>query len=190
MKNILSSIFPHRDDEGVASSGTLPITGAILDDEGGERFKPDLEVVGDRQTDGKIKEEVKREIQNAAVLSVKRLQVLQQGRCPQCGAALNQSMFVSVCDACGWSSFSVPRSGGVKVHTTSGQVIEGDRCHVVKDGVTLVIRGDAIFARIPAGSVEWVEYDWGEQELEERCRLINERLTISCGWCGKETSSE
>lgn len=190
MKNILNSIFPHKDDV-LTTSGVAPLAEAILDDEAGEKFKPDLEVIDDKQTGGKIKEEVKREIQNAAVLSIKRLQVLQHGRCPQCGASLaQQNMFVSVCDACGWSSYSVPRRGGVKVHTRSGQSIEGDRCYVVKDGVTLVVKGEAVLARVPAEAVEWVEYLWGDGELEERRKQINERLSIVCGWCGKETSSE
>ena len=85
MKNILSNIFPHRENEipvpGVPPS---PFAGALLDDEADEKFKPDLEVIEDKDTDGRIQEAVKREIQSAAELSVKRLQVLQHGRCPQC----------------------------------------------------------------------------------------------------------
>ncbi len=191
MKNILTTIFPHRENETPAPGAAPPaFSGALLDDEVDEKFKPDLEVVEDKDTGGRIQEAVKREIQSAAELSVKRLQVLQHGRCPQCGAALTQSMFVSVCDACGWSSYSVPRRGGVVVHTRAGQSVEGDRCYVVKDGVTLVVRGEAVLARIPARAVEWIEYVWGDGELEERRKSINERLTLVCGWCGKETSSE
>ncbi len=190
MKNILSNIFSSKDSDDLPATGVAPFTEAILEEEGGDKFKPDLEVIDDKETGGKIKAEVKREIQTAAALSIKRLQVLQKGRCPQCGAALTQSMFVSVCDACGWSSYSVPRRGGVKVHTHSGQIIEGDRCYVVKDGVTLVVKGEAVLARVPSQAVEWVEYIWGDDELEERRKSINERLSLVCGWCGKETSSE
>ena len=190
MKNILGNIFPHKDSDEIPSTGVAPFTEAILEEEGGDKFKPDLDVIDEKEAGGKIKAEVKREIQTAAALSLKRLQVLQKGRCPQCGASLTQSMFVSVCDACGWSSYSVPRRGGVKVHTRSGQVVDGDRCYVVKDGVTLVVKGEAVLARIPARAVEWVEYHWGDGELEERRKAINERLTLVCGWCGKETSSE
>ena len=191
MKNILNSIFPHR-DEGVPAPGATPSSfpSALLDEENGEKFKPDLDVIDSDATGGRIQEAVHREIRSAAELSVKRLQVLQHGRCPQCGAALAQGMFVSVCDACGWSSYSVPRSGGVLVHTRSGQAIEGDRCYVVKDGVTLVVRGEAVFARVPARSVDWIEYLWDDGELEERRKAISERLTLVCGWCGKETHSE
>ena len=191
MKNILSTIFPHREpDPHAPGAPATAFAGALLDDEEGDKFKPDLEVVEGRDTGDRIQAEVKREIQSAAELSIKRLQVLQQGRCPQCGAALSQSMFVSVCDACGWSSYSVPRRGGVVIHTRTGQAVEGDRCFVVKDGVTLVVRGEAVLARIPARAVEWIEYVWGDGELEERRKAINERLTLVCGWCGKETSSE
>ncbi len=191
MKNILTTIFPHRENETPAP-GAPPtaFTGALLDDDVDEKFKPDLEVVEGKDTGGRIQEEVKREIESAAELSVKRLQVLQHGRCPQCGAALLQSMFVSVCDSCGWSSYSVPRRGGVKLHTRNGETVEGDRCYVVKDGVTLVVRGEAVLARIPARAVEWIEDVWGDRELEERRKAINERLMLVCGWCGKETSSE
>ncbi|MGI6495773.1 MAG: hypothetical protein ACOX5G_06755 [Kiritimatiellia bacterium] len=191
MKNILSGIFQRRADDPPAP-GVPPaaFTESILDDESVERLKPALEAIDARQTGDRIQAAVKREIRSAAELSLKRLHVLQQGRCPLCSAALIQSMFMSVCDACGWCSYSVPRRGSVKVHTHSGQVVEGTRCFVLKDGVTIVMRGEIVFARIPSQAVEWVEYLWGEGEVEERSRSINERLLLQCGWCGKETSCE
>ena len=193
MKNLLTGLFPKTAADVVppppTGAATPQLSEALMDDEAGEKFKPDLELLGDDQAGGKIQEAAQKEIRSAAELSLKRLQVLQQGRCPQCGASLTQTTFVSVCDACGWSSYSMPRSGGVRVHTAHGDPVEGERCIVVKDGVVLVVRDEAVFARIPAKSVEWIEYVWAEGELEERRRAVNERLTLSCGWCGKETNS-
>lgn len=164
----------------------------LLDDDSQDKFQSDLQMVEEDEGAARVHAEAEQKIRDAAKLSLKRLHVLQQGRCPQCGAALDHHMFFSICDSCGWSSYSMPRrANGVKVHTVhTTDIINGDRCYVVEGGVVLITRGDAVVARVPARSVEWIEYDWQEGELAERRKLIHEKLSLTCGWCGKETTSE
>ena len=193
MKNPFSSLFRSRPTAPSLPESVNPtLSESLLVEDAPDKFKSDLQMLEEDEGEALVQEEAAREIRDAAKLSLKRLHVLQQGRCPQCGAALDQHTFYSICDACGWCSYSMPRrSGGVRVHTMhTGEVLEGDRCFVVKDGVVLVTRGDVVYARLPARAVEWIEYSWQDGELDERRKLINERLTLSCGWCGKETSSE
>lgn len=193
MKNFFTGLFKSH-----APANTLPdpvtptLSETLLGDDAPDKLKSDLQMLEEDAGDVRVQEEAAREIRDAAKLSLKRMHVLQQGRCPQCGAALDQHTFFSICDACGWSSYSMPRhANGVRIHTVhSAEVIPGDRCYVVKDGVVLITRGDVVVARLPARAVEWIEYTWEDGELEERRKLINERLVLTCGWCGKETSSD
>lgn len=169
-----------------------PSISEIILNEDDDKFKTDLQIIDSEESSSKIHEEVKKEIRNAAQLSAKRLHVLQHGRCPKCSAALEQRMFVSVCDSCGWSSYSTPRTkDGVKVHiSNSDKPIIGDRVFVVKNDDVLILSGEVIVARVSSNAISWIEYCWEKDELDNRRKMINEKLTISCGWCGKETSPD
>ena len=189
MMEFLRKVFPRTGT--VPPDAASPLSEAILSDDGGDRIQSDLQALETDEVGERIQQEAVREVRSAAEQSLKRLHVLQRGRCPLCGDSLQQHMFVSVCDSCGWSSYSMPRAGGVRVHLRASQeCVEGDRCYVVTDGVVLVLRGEAVIGRVPAGAVGWIEYIWKEGELDERQKQIRERLSLTCGWCGKETSSD
>lgn len=140
-------------------------------------------VQGDR-----LHREVDREVRSAAELSLKRLHVIQRGRCPQCGDSLRQHLFAAICDGCGWHTFDSPRQGSVAVHlNTNAPPVEGERCYTVKTGAVLVLRNDVVIARVPSGAVAWVEYKWSDRELENRKRSLAERMSLDCGWCNTPT---
>ncbi len=164
---------------------------AILQDEDEDRLQLHLRTLEEDEGGERVQMEADREIRTASEQSLKRLHVLQRGRCPQCGDGLRQHLFASVCDTCGWNAYSMPRRGKVSVHLMMDNAcIEGDRCYVVKDNVTIVLKGEVVVARIPARALAWIEYRWVPEEVEERERQIRERLSVACGWCGTETNAD
>ncbi len=174
-----------------APDGPTPFPEVIYHGDEDEHLQHVLQALESEEDGSRVQKEADKEIRSATELSLKRLHVLQRGRCPQCGESLRQHLFASVCDTCGWNSYSMPRYGGVRVHLAQGgESIEGDRCYVVKDSVALVLKGEVVVARIPPRAVSWIEYVWMPSELEDRERQIRERMTIPCGWCGTETNPD
>lgn len=140
---------------------------------------------------GEIRKEADKQLREAAENSLRRLHVIQRGRCPQCGDSLRQHLFASVCASCGWHVYDAPRQGSVRVHLTAGSAsVEGDRCYVVHNGAVLVLRSDVVIARVPPHAVAWVEYVWSPDELDQRHKDVLDRLTIVCGWCEKVADPE
>lgn len=165
----------------------------ILQEDQQERFEHDLSILESTSRTGeqRLQKEAEREIVSAAENSLRRLHVIQRGRCPQCGESLRQHLFASICDNCGWHTFDTPRNGPIRVHLSKADgVVEGERCYTVKTGAVLILRGDVVVARIPANAVGWVEYLWDEDELTQRHRQVMERMQLSCGWCGEEANPD
>ncbi len=191
LRAMLGGSRPQEADE---TDSRQNIQETLLQEDQQERFQHDLSILEESSVSGgeqKLQKEAEREIVSAAANSLRRLHVIQRGRCPQCGESLRQHLFASVCDSCGWHTFDVPRSGPVRVHLTKeGGVVEGERCYFVKDGDLIVLRGDVVISRIPASSVAWVEYVWSDDELGQRHRQVMDRLQLGCGWCGKEADPD
>lgn len=183
-KDGTAGVIPGDVSSGISSE-------VLFQDQDQERLEEDLRIISEDTKVERSQKTADKEVQTAAEHSLKRLHILQRGRCPQCGDALRQHLFASVCDACGWSSWSTPRKGGVLVHLVGGgEPLPGDAVYVVKNGVTILLRGETVYARFPANSVLWVEYVWTEEELKERERALRERMAIACGWCGKDADPE
>ena len=196
--SLLKRLFPrdtsNTTTQGASASnineGDTPAS-TLFHDQEQERLDENLRVIAEESAVERSQKTAERKVRTAAEQSLNRLHILQRGRCPECGDALRQHLFVSVCDSCGWSSWSTPKSGGIRVHLVhGGEPVVGDAAYFVRDGVTLVRRGESVVARIPRGTVSWIEYVWTDTELRERERGLRERLNITCGWCGKETDPE
>lgn len=158
-----------------------------------ERFDHDRSILDDSSGDreGQIHRKAQKEIKSAAEQSLVKLRVIQSGLCPQCGEHLGKHLFASICASCGWHTFDAPRSGPVRVHlTNSPDVIEGERCYSLKSGGVLLVRNDMVTARIPTGSVSWIEYVWGPEEIAQRHRQVVDRMAVHCGWCDKEADPD
>ena len=169
------------------------IRDSMLQEDQHERLVHDKSILdGDSGSrEERVQREAEKEVRSAAEVSLKRLHLIQRGRCPKCGEHLRQHLFASVCDSCGWHAFDTPRSGPVRVHLVHGNdVVEGERCYVVKTGAVLIVRGDVVVARIPAAAVNWVEYVWDHEELSQRHRQVVDRMAILCGWCNTVTQPE
>jgi len=181
-------------DEEESSNEEVADTPPILQEEQEEDLQKDRSMLEDNligSAERRVLREAEREAQTAAMDSLKRLHMIQLGRCPQCGSNLRRYLFASICDSCGWHTFDMPRQGPVRVHLRHSEgVVEGQRCYVVKSGAVLVIKDDMVVAQVPRDSVNWVEYVWTEEEIEQRHKQLMERMTIRCAWCFGEADPE
>jgi len=154
----------------------------------GQELSPLEAELGTR--DPKVQREAEKEVRSAAADSMRRVHKINRGYCPSCGGPLRQHLFASVCDACGWNAYDVPRTGPVKVHLTNGDVVDGDRCYTVKTDAVLILARDVVVARVPASSVSWIEYVWLDDEVKQREKQVLEQLEIQCGWCKKQADPD
>jgi len=145
----------------------------------------------DGATEQRLHKVAEKEVQTAAEDSVKKLHLIRMGRCPVCNEHLRQHLFASICESCGWHTFDVPRNGPVRVHLKSSrEVIEGERCYVVKTGAALVIRDDMVVAKLPRDAYDWIEYAWSEAEIDQRHKQVVDRMRVTCGWCNETADPE
>ncbi len=137
----------------------------------------------------KLQADAEKSVMAAAEDTVKRLRVVEMGRCPSCGAHIYQHVGANICDACGWHQFDLPKKGSVRVHLKNGdEIVEGERVYVLKSGDCLVVRHGVVAAQVPHDAYTWVEYAWTEDELSLRHAEAQKQLTVPCGWCGKNTN--
>lgn len=132
----------------------------------------------------RVHKEAEKQVQDAAEDSLKKLHLIQMGRCPVCGEHLHQHLFATVCESCDFHTYEVPRRGPVKVHLAAGgDPVQGENCHVLKNGDVLVMREDVVVAKIPRKAVSWVEYVWSGVEIDQRYKQLIDRMKLVCGWC-------
>ena len=137
----------------------------------------------------KLQADAEKAVLSAVADSVKKLRVVELGRCPACGAHIYQHLGANICDACGWHQYDLPKHGSVKVHIKGDEKpVEGERAYVLKSGDCLVIRHGVVQAQIPHDAYNWVEYVWPEDELDQRQKEVGQGMAIPCGWCGKATN--
>lgn len=189
--NWFSSGTPPDDAENEESGDALK--DSILQEEQQENFEDDKHILDDM--DGTHVERLHRvaekEVQSAAEDSLKKLHVIRMGRCPVCGEHLRQHLFASICEACGWHTFDVPRDGPVRVHLKdNNETVEGERCYVVKTGAVLVIRDDLVVAKIPRDAYDRIDYIWDSEEIDQRHKQVVERMHVICGWCNGPADPE
>ncbi len=189
--NLLRRQFPGWDDASVSANDLL--NDAIIQGDQREHLEQDKKLLEEAEDTGgdEITREARRRLKEAAEQSLRSLKVIQGGRCPKCGEHIRQHLFAEVCDACGWNSYEIPRTGSVKIHLLSSDtVLEGERAYTLKDGTILLLRNDAVIARLRREAVAWVEYIWPEEELEQRRKRVLDHLTVKCSWCEKVCDPE
>ncbi|MCF7855047.1 MAG: hypothetical protein K9N51_09640 [Candidatus Pacebacteria bacterium] len=164
----------------------------ITQDEHKEQLELDKSILTDDGTrEKRVQKDAEKRVVSAAEISLKRLHMIRMGRCPDCGEHLRRHLFASICEACGWHTYDVPRQGGVRVHVTDrNEAISGDRCYRVKGGSLLVVKNELVIARISRESIKWIEYQWPEQEVDQRHREVAALLEVQCGWCGNLANPE
>ncbi|MGN0893162.1 MAG: hypothetical protein ACI4Q0_07820 [Oligosphaeraceae bacterium] len=187
--------FGHREKADLPGLQNLPtsMTGNIaLPEDQRAQLASDLSMLDKTDTGRslRLQKDVERSVISAAEDSVKRLRVVEMGRCPSCGAHIYQHVGANICDACGWHQFDLPKKGAVRVHLKGGAEapLEGERAYVLKSGDCLVVRNGVVAAQVPRDAYTWVEYNWPQEELASRHTEAQKQLTVPCGWCGKHTN--
>lgn len=189
--NLIKKQFPGSED--AASSADSLLKDVIIQGDQREQIEHDKKILEEDEDASAdvISREAHRRLKEAAEQSLRSLKVIQGGRCPKCGEHIRQHLFAAICDSCGWNTYEVPRSGGVKVHlVNSAEVLEGERAYSLKDGTILLLRQDAVVARLRREAVGWVEYIWPEEELDQRRKRVLDQLTVKCSWCEKVCDPE
>jgi len=173
------------DDDGILDSD-------ITQDEHKHDLELDKSVLDvDAAREKKLQKEAERSVVTSAEDSLKRLHIIQMGRCPACGDHLRKHLFASICQACGWHTYDVPRRGKVRVHLRDrAQPIEGDRCYAIKHGGFLVVQNELVVARVSREAVSWIEYDWPKEEVDQRHLEVVEHMEVRCGWCAEMADPE
>ena len=166
-----------------------PLQNTVLPDQQRDRLEKDFLILDDEfgLKEKRLHKEAEKQVQFAAEDSLKQLHVIQMGLCPRCGEHLNENIFATVCQACGWNSYEVPSRGPVRVHLSANQTpIEGDRCYVTTPGDVFLIKDNVVIAKINKSAVNWIEYVWTKEEIAQRYQQVIDRLKIKCSWCEKE----
>ena len=188
--NLLRRQFP---GDAAATSASELLNDAIIQGDQREHLEQDKKLLEETDYGGadEISREANRRLREAAEQSLRSLKVIQGGRCPKCGEHIRQHLFAEVCDSCGWNSYEIPRTGGVKIHLLGSEgALEGERAYVLKDGTILLLRQDAVVARLRREALAWIEYIWPEDELEQRRKRVLDHLTVKCSWCEKVRDPE
>ena len=188
----LSNLFTHKSKEGESNLTDVPIaSGVNLPEDQRMQLEQDVSMLADK--DGtrtmKLQADAEKQVRTSVEESIKQLRVVELGRCPVCGSHIHQHPGANICDACGWNQFDRPKYGKVRVHLKGEEgIVEGERAYVLKDGDCLVVHNGVVIAKVPHAAYSWVEYAWPQEELKLRQQLAERTLTVSCGWCGKETN--
>lgn len=188
----LSDLFSGRDKSGQRTPD-LPVgTGINLPEDQRALLARDVSMLDDRHgtQSQKLQADAEREVISAVKNSIKELHVVELGRCPVCGGHIYQHLGANICETCGWHQYDQPRLGKVNIRLKGddAKTITGERAYVLKDGDCIVVHNGVVIAQIPHDSYSLVEYVWPEEELEQRHQDANRKLTVPCGWCGKETN--
>ena len=168
-----------------------PTARLMLSEEQRQNMEQDLAVLGDQGGDKEeqLLHEAAKEVEAKAAESLLQIQKIKLGRCPRCGAHLSTRISANICEECGWNKYDVPKYGKIIVHLKTGETVWGEHSYVLKDGYCLITRGDVVYAKFPRDAYSWIEYQWTEEELEQRRRANNAALSVPCGWCGQDADT-
>ena len=193
MKSFLSTLFGEKSNGDEERREESPPDMLAFDDDQFQNREIDLSRLSDtdRTREKRIEKEAEKTVQDAAADSLRRFHVIQRGHCPACGEHLRRHLFAAICTNCGWSSYSTPNSGQVRVHVRGqAEPLVGNACYTVKDGALLVIRDDVVVSRVAGRAVESIDYDWGDGEVQQLHKQVIEQMTLHCGWCGKSADPD
>ncbi len=181
--------FDHEPEVRVDDAATDSPPVGLLHEKQVQMMESDISILedDDHSKEKRLHREAEKAVVSAAEDSLKRLHMLQMGRCPECGGHLIRHLFASICDQCGWNEYESPRTGPVRVHLKNrAEPVEGHRVYVVKPGSVLVIRDEVVIARVNQDVVSWIEYGWSKDEIDARHRQVVDQMSLLCGWCNKD----
>lgn len=134
----------------------------------------------------RVEREVEAKVHEAVEQTIEQFKLLEQGRCPSCGTRLEEFLYTSICSHCGFSKRLSPPTGKVVVHLRDGGVIECDKIFEIRGSSHLCVRNDVVVARLNETAVNYVEYVWTPEELEQVRRHKEREVLKECDWCGRK----
>ncbi len=134
----------------------------------------------------RVEREVEAKVNEAVEHTIEQFKLLEQGRCPGCGTRLEEFLYTSICTHCGFSKRLSPETGKVVVHLHDGGVIECDKIFEIRGNAHLCVRHDVVVARLNESAVNYIEYVWTPEELEDIRQRKEREVLRMCDWCGRK----
>jgi hypothetical protein len=138
----------------------------------------------DRSAVDRLTREVDSKIIEASKETVKEAKMIEEGHCPSCGKKTRSFLFTTVCESCGWSKFSAPKTGRTIVHMHNGSSLVCTETFYTPEEV-LLVTDNVVRQRVPRQNVAFIEFDFSDEEIERRRKEVREEETIRCAWTGK-----
>jgi ribosomal protein L32 len=180
--------FDHAEDVSEEAPPPEAPSVGLLYEKQVQTMESDISILDDddHSKEKRLHREAEKAVLSAAEDSLKRLHMVQMGRCPECGAHLMRHLFASICDKCGWHEYEAPRAGPIRVHLKNRpEPVEGDRAYIVKPDSVLVVRDEVVVARVNQDVVSWIEYGWSKDEIDSRHHQVVNQMSLLCGWCNQ-----
>ncbi len=130
--------------------------------------------------------EVEEAVTKAKQADIRRVMMIEHGRCPECQGRTDNYLFTHVCPSCGWYRREQPTVGKTVVHLDDGADISCDRIYRVEGDEFVCVEHGVVIALVMRRHVRRIEYQWTADELahmRERSRKLRAGV---CYWCEKD----
>ena len=135
------------------------------------------------KTVGKAVSEAETVVSAATIADIREIHVVRKGRCPKCGARIEELLATSICPMCGWYRQNHADTGSCLFSLTDGNTVRCDRFFRVENDQILCVRGDHVVCQLSRQFVQRIDYEW-ETELLARARENHQRTRAGvCSWC-------
>jgi hypothetical protein len=143
----------------------------------------ELVAAGKRSDVDKAIVEAEEAVNAAKNADIRGLKMIEQGRCPECGARTDTFLYTSVCASCGWYRRAVPDVGSCVVYLVDGKEVHCDRVYTVRDEQILCVNDGVVRTQLNQREVKRIDYDWTEHELDEARTRAQKQREGACSWC-------
>lgn len=130
--------------------------------------------------------EVEEAVTKAKQADIRRVMMIEHGRCPECQGRTDNYLFTHVCPSCGWYRREQPTVGKTVVHLDDGANISCDRIYRVEGDEFVCVEHGVVIALVMRRHVRRIEYQWTADEIahmRERSRKLRAGV---CYWCEKD----
>jgi len=142
-----------------------------------------LTVGADFKELNKADTEAKVVVSKAKREEMRKILIMDQGRCPSCHSKTETFLLTTVCTNCSWFRTTNAGQGEVKISLLNKEVITCNYIHRGKDMI-LCIRDGVLVAEVLNSQIFKIEHLFTDEELE----IIKEKtfkLSGVCCWCEK-----
>jgi hypothetical protein len=126
---------------------------------------------------------VRQRVQEVAREELRELKMIEDGRCPNCARKLEMFLYTSICKSCGWNTHITPRKNSTIVRLRTGNTIRCDRVYNAEHEA-LCVRNSVVVSRVPRENIDYVEFTWSRDEIEDKLAKLAAEQGGICAWCG------